>query len=142
LSFIRFIGIVAARTPSAEALEAGAMSGAFFETWVVTEIYKSYINAGKRPPLYYYRDSNQKEIDLIIQKGSTLHPIEIKKSAAPAKPARQFSVLEPITREPENNSRDDTSHLKMEIGIGAVICLSSDVMPLDRKNWLVPAWVI
>ena len=43
------------------------MDGAFFETWVVSEIYKSYLSQGKsQPPLYFYRDSNKKEIDLII----------------------------------------------------------------------------
>ena len=68
-----------------EALEAGAMSGAFFETWIVSEIIKSYYNAGKRPPLYYYRDKDQREIDLIIHENNTLYPIEIKKAAAPAR---------------------------------------------------------
>ena len=131
------------RWPSAEALEIGAMSGAFFETWVVTEIYKSYINAGKRPPLYFYRDSNKKEIDLIIQQGSTLYPVEIKKSASPVNAVRNFSVLRPITREPDNEDRfDGTEHLKTDIGTGAVVCLASDVMPIDKNNWLVPAWLI
>lgn len=53
-------------------LENSAMSGAFFETWVVSEIYKSYLNAGKRPPLYFYRDSNKKKIDLIIYQNGTV----------------------------------------------------------------------
>lgn len=131
------------RWPSADALEAGAMSGEFFETWVVTEVYKSYINAGKRPPLYFYRDSNKKEIDLIIQQGGTVYPIEIKKSASPSNAARNFSVLKPIAREPDDSNRSaGAAHLKTNIGTGAVICLASDVLPLDKNNWLVPAWMI
>ncbi|MCD8363032.1 MAG: ATP-binding protein [Lachnospiraceae bacterium] len=115
------------RWSSAEVLEQGAMSGAFFETWVVSEIYKSYLNAGKRPPLYFYRDSNKKEIDLIVYQDGILTPIEIKKSAAPKDALRNFSVLE---------------QLKTEIGTGAVICMAADLLPADRKNWFVPAWLI
>lgn len=108
-------------------LENSAMSGAFFETWVVSEIYKSYLNAGKRPPLYFYRDSNKKEIDLIIYQNDTVYPIEIKKSSSPKNAIKNFSVLSP---------------LKSTIGEGAVICLSSDLLPIDDKNWYVPAWLI
>ena len=60
-----------------EALEKGAMAGAFFETYVFSEIYKSYLNAGKEPPIFYYRDKDQKEIDLLLYQDGTLSPIEI-----------------------------------------------------------------
>ena len=96
---------------SAQVLEASAMSGEFFETWVVGEIYKSYLNAGKRPPLYFYRDSNKKEIDLILYENGTVHPIEIKKNATPQNATRHFSVLAPIEREPETDEFGAT-HLK------------------------------
>ena len=80
-----------------EALERGAMSGAFFETYVFTELYKSYLNAGKEPPIFYYRDKDQREIDLLIYQNGTLAPIEIKKSASPGKAAiKNFHVLEPL----------------------------------------------
>ena len=49
------------------------------------EIVKSFYNAGMEPPLYYYRDSNQKEIDLIIEYDRTLYPVEIKQTASPNK---------------------------------------------------------
>ena len=126
---------------SAAVLEASAMSGEFFETWVVSEIYRSYLNAGKRPPLYFYRDSNKKEIDLILYENGTVHPIEIKKSAAPQNATRHFSVLAPIEREPETDEFG-ASHLKTAIGTGAVVCMASDLLPIDRKNWYVPAWCI
>ena len=63
------------------------MSGAFFESYVFSEIYKSYLNAGKEPPLYYYRDKDKKEIDILLYQNGTIFPIEIKKSASPGKSA-------------------------------------------------------
>ena len=128
---------------SAETLEAGAMSGEFFETWVVSEIYKSYLNAGKRPPLYFYRDSNKKEIDLIIYQDGILNPIEIKKSSAPKNAVKNFTVLNPVEQDPsEDDVFSGTAHLKTMIGTGAVICMPADLIPVDKKNWYVPAWLI
>ncbi len=88
------------RWSSPETLERGAMDGQFFETWVVSEIYKSYINAGKQPPLYFYRDSNKKEIDLLIYQDGVLTPVEIKKGSAPKDAVKNFTVLSPIEKEP------------------------------------------
>lgn len=116
------------RWTTPEALESGAMSGAFFETWVVTELMKSYYNAGKRAPLFYYRDKDQKEIDLIIYENNSLSPIEIKKSGNPSKDAiKNFHIL---------------AEIGLAIKNGSVICLSSELIPLDQSNWLVPAWLI
>ncbi|MCL2433775.1 MAG: ATP-binding protein [Clostridia bacterium] len=116
---------------SAETLEHGAMSGAFFESWVFSQIYKSYQNAGKEAPIYYYRDKEKREIDLIINKDGTLYPIEIKKAASPGKTAlKNFSVLNLMT------------HNEIEIGNGAVICMANDLLPADEMNWFVPAWLI
>jgi len=123
-----------------ETLERGAMSGAFFESWVFSEIYKSYLNAGKEPPLYYYRDKEKREIDILIYENGTLYPIEIKKSASPGtEAAKHFKVLAPVT-EPERFG--ELEQYKTEVGNGAVICMSENLLPIDRKNWFVPAWVI
>lgn len=131
------------RWSSADVLEKGAMDGAFFETWVVSEIYKSYINNGKRPPLYFYRDSNKKEIDIIISMDGTITPIEIKKSSAPKDAVKHFSVLKPIEKEPSDEDVfTGAAHLKAKIGTGAVICMTQDIIPIDRKNWYVPAWIV
>ena len=90
------------RWDSANTLEVSAMSGAFFETYVVSEVLKSYYNAGKCPPIYYYRDTDGKEIDLIIEQNNTLYPIEIKKSANLQKDAcKNFDVL----KNEQNNRR-------------------------------------
>jgi predicted AAA+ superfamily ATPase len=77
-----------------ETLEAGAMSGAFFETYVTSEIIKSYQNAGLEPPLYFYRDSDGHEVDLIIYLNGLIYPVEIKKTASPnIKDFKQFENL-------------------------------------------------
>jgi predicted AAA+ superfamily ATPase len=131
------------RMNSPEFLEGSAMDGAFFETWVVSEIYKSYIHNGERPPLFFYRDQNKKEIDLIIHRNNIVNPIEIKKGSAPKDAIKSFTVLKPITEEPDDEDRfSGTAHLRTEIGTGAVVCLASNVLPIDRKNWYVPAWLI
>ena len=119
------------RWSSPEVLESGA-NGEFFETYVVSEIYKSFVNVGKKPPLYYYRDSNTKEIDLILWQNGTLYPIEIKKSSNPIEATKHFSVLNPVTD--EANFDELSKHLKMEIGMGNVICLTNNLRPIDSKN--------
>lgn len=65
--------------PDASSLEAGIMSGAMLETYILTEILKTYWHNGVTPHFYYYRDMDQKEIDLVIETGDTLYPIELKK---------------------------------------------------------------
>lgn len=123
-----------------EALEKGAMSGAFFESYVFSEIYKSYINAGKEPPLYYYRDKDKKEIDLLVYQNGILSPIEIKKAASPGKTAiKNFHVLEPATHK---EAFKGVESLKIEIGTGNVVCMINDLLPIDEKNWYVPVWLI
>lgn len=123
-----------------EALEKGAMSGAFFESYVFSEIYKSYLNAGKEPPVFYYRDKDQKEIDLLIYQNGVLFPIEIKKAASPGKAAiKNFNVLEAVACEETFGGMES---LKVEIGTGSVICMANDLLPLDEKNWYVPVWLI
>lgn len=123
-----------------EALEKGAMSGAFFESYVFSEIYKSYLNAGKEPPIFYYRDKDQKEIDLLLYQNGILSPIEIKKAASPGKAAiKNFKVLEPATREAPFGGIES---LKVEIGTGCVVCMANNLLPIDEKNWYVPVWLI
>lgn len=108
------------------ALELSAMAGAMFENYVISEIIKGYANHGidTRSRFCYYRDNNGKEIDLMILENGKLYPVEIKKSADPGKNAlKNFSIL---------------GSLSENIGEGAVICMTSMVVPLDDKNKLVP----
>jgi len=116
------------RWTSPQTLEVSAMAGPFFESYVVSEIIKSYYNDGRRPPIYYYRDSDKKEIDLIIEQDGILHPVEIKKSGSPKKDeVRHFSVLE---------------KKGLVLGEGNVICLCRELIPIDRKNHFVPVGLI
>ena len=83
-----------------ETIAQGAKSGQFFESFVVSEIIKSFTNNGIEPPLYFYRDTNQKEIDLIIEYDRTIYPIEIKTTASPNKKmAKSFELLNSLSKE-------------------------------------------
>ena len=83
-----------------ETIAQGAKSGQFFESFVVSEIIKSFTNNGIEPPLYFYRDTNQKEIDLIIEYDHTIYPIEIKTTASPNKKmAKSFELLNSLSKE-------------------------------------------
>ena len=125
---------------SPEVLERGAMSGAIFESYVFSEIYKSYLNAGKEPPVFYYKDKDQKEIDLLIYQNGVLSPIEIKNAASPGKGAiKNFHVLDPVSK---GEFFGGVESLKTEIGTGSVICMAGDLLPVDAKNWYVPVWLI
>lgn len=114
-----------------DALEAGAMSGEFFETWVVAEIYKSYVNKGIVPPLYYLRNFNGKEIELIIYENGTAYPIAIKKSAYPQKAVKTFAILEPVSAD-----------ANIQIGEGGIICFADDLLPAAQDLWYIPAWLV
>ena len=123
-------GLVAYLTKwsSPETLARGAMSGAILENYVVSEIRKTYLNQGKEAFVYYYRDKDAKEIDLVLEQDGELHPIEIKKSANPASEIlRVFPVL-------------DKSSLKR--GNGAVICLKTELSAFNKENYIVPVWMI
>lgn len=113
---------------SPETLEAGAMSGAILETWIMDELLKSWWHNGLRAPFYYYRDKDQKEIDLLIIQDGTVYPLEFKKTASPDKrDIRHFSVLE---------------KLNLPVGMGGVICLASQALPLDNAAWCIPAGIL
>ena len=65
---------------SPEQLSRDKMRGALFENFVVTEALKQRYNQGKESNLYFYRDSNQNEIDLLLKRNTRLYGIEIKSS--------------------------------------------------------------
>jgi len=111
---------------SPQVLELSPMSGTMFETYVVSEIVKSYCYNGLDPRrhLYYYRDTTQREIDLVILKDNKLYPVEIKKSSATGNKAnKSFYVLEATG---------------YQQGSGSIICMAGMVMPLDRNTNLIP----
>ena len=104
----------------------GAMSGQLFETFVVSEILKSHLNAGKDcSNIYFYRDHNMNEIDLVIEENSILHPIEIKKSARPQlEMAKAFAQLESVPNH--------------TLGHGCILCLTDKKRELSEKVSALP----
>jgi predicted AAA+ superfamily ATPase len=107
-----------------EALEAGSMSGPMLETWAVCEILKSYWHNGKEAPLYFYRDTEQREIDLLIEADDVIYPIEIKKTASPSSQAtRQLFAAQ---------------NLGKKVGPGAVLCLMARDVPLSDSVTAIP----
>ena len=115
---------------SPETLRRGAMAGHVFETFVVGEIIKSYLNAGgDARNVHFYRDARQREIDLIIQEGRVLHPVEIKTSATVIREAvAGFSVLADVG--------------DYDVGAGAVICQTREPYPVTATVKAVPVWSI
>ena len=63
---------------TAEHLRLHPLRGAIFETWVVSEIIKHRINASETRNMYHYRDQNQVEADLVIDRGDRLSLVEVK----------------------------------------------------------------
>ena len=116
------------RWSSPEVLENGAMNGAVLENYVVSEIAKTYLNSGRQPYMYYYRDKDAKEIDVILEHDGILNPIEIKKTSNPGTElTRVFSLLDKAS---------------VPRGKGAVVCMKPKVGVIDRDNYIVPVWTI
>ena len=113
-----------------EVLKTGAQSGSIFETFVISEIVKSYHNAGKKPHIYYFRDTNGVEIDLIFFENGAIHPIEIKKTASPnVKDIKHFATLEKCFP-------------TLKIGSGGVICNYDKLMALTGGYKIIPVSMI
>lgn len=109
---------------SPEVAMNGAMNGALFENYIVSEIMKGYYHNAKMPYLYYYRDKDAKEIDLVIEVDGMLQPVEIKKSAHPEKKMTSaFSLLEKAP---------------LKKGTGAVLCLCESLSAFDEETLIVP----
>lgn len=111
-----------------DVLRDGAMAGAFFETFVVSEILKSYYNAGIPDPyLYYYRDKDGNEIDLLIEENGLLHPIEIKKSSDPNKgDIKAFRIVDRLGKR----------------GQGGIVCTYDTLLSLGDNNKVIPIGMI
>ncbi len=116
------------RWSSTETLESGAMNGAILENYVVSEIAKTYLNCGQEPFMYYYRDKDAKEIDIVLEHDGVLNPIEIKKTSNPGTElTKVFSLLDKASV-----PRDK----------GAIICMKPSLGAIDRDNYIVPVWMI
>ena len=123
-------GLVAYLTKysSSEILMNGAINGAILENYTVAETIKSYTNNGMECLIYYYRDKESKEIDMVIESNGELHPFEIKKSSSPGTElVSSFKVL-------------DSGSVPR--GTGAILCMKEEFSAIDRKTLIVPIWMI
>lgn len=123
-----------------QALEMSAMSGQVFESFAFGEIYKSFTNSGARAPLYFFRNNDRKEIDLLLERDGTLCPIEVKKTASPSKnDARNLGALDPVAADAVPS---ELAAFKREIGMGTIVCMAQDTFPVSERAWAFPVWAI
>lgn len=109
------------RWSNPDVMQSGAMAGAFFETYVISEIIKSFSNNGEEPPIYFYRDKDKYEIDLLIEQNNILYPVEIKKTATPSSDdAKNFFITKRIKN--------------IKIAQGIIICNCSQVLNVKNKD--------
>ena len=115
--------------PDARMLENCAMNGAFFETFIVSELVKNLYAYNREPKetLFYYRDTDQKEVDLLYVEQNRLYPIEIKKSSSPKNPTRNFSVLKKY---------------EMEIEAGLIIDTCDKIRPFNDFAYEYPVYLL
>jgi predicted AAA+ superfamily ATPase len=112
---------------SPESLESGSMAGALFENFALMEIIKSWYHNGERPNFYYYRDSNQVEIDLLIERDGVFYPIEIKTSTNPVKAdIKAFDMFAQFEK----------------TGYGSLVCLTDRMRPLTSNVNALSIWEI
>lgn len=124
------------RWTSADALKNSAVAGNLFETFVVSEIIKSYCNEGKdyKFSIFYYRGKDKKssgenEIDLILEEDGTLYPVEIKMTG---NPKASMSAANPILdRIPEKKR-----------GMGTILCLVDRKIYLRENLVALPIWYV
>ena len=111
-----------------DTLMNGAANGHYFENYVVIELLKNFSYSPDKVNMTYYRDSNAKEIDVIIEENGSVHPLEIKKSANPdRRKVKKYEVLDKTT---------------LERGSGGIICMCEEVIPIDKKNCFIPCNLI
>lgn len=110
--------------PTRDTLMNGAVSGHYFENFVVMELVKHYAYAKERANLTYYRDSNAKEINVFVEQNQRIHPLEIKKSAnRDRREVKKYELLDKAA---------------LERGCGGIICMCEQVTPIDSQNCFIP----
>ncbi|WP_321780041.1 ATP-binding protein [Schaalia cardiffensis] len=116
------------RWTTPEQLRNGAVAGHVFETFVVSEVLKSYMNAGANlRDVWFYRDAKKREIDLVIQDGHVLHPVEVKTAATVGSDAvKNFGCLDRLS--------------DYELGFGHVVCQTDEPYLVARDVQAVPVW--
>ena len=113
---------------SPEILANGALNGAILENYVVSELMKTYQNNARECLLWYYRDKEMREIDMIMESDGLLHPLEVKRSVNPGREAAQaFDIL---------------NKGSVPRGKGALLCMRPGLSAIDAETYIVPVWMI
>lgn len=118
-----------ARLSNAEVLRNSIFSGRFVETFIVNEIIKSHKNNNKKTNFYYYRDADQKEIDLIILEGGILHFVECKSGVSYSK--KDVSAFNALKRS-----------TKYKVGASGIVCTTDTVYSMDEGVYAIPIGAI
>lgn len=106
----------------------GAASGHYYENYVVMELVKNYAYAKSKANVTYYRDSNAKEIDILVEENNIIHPLEVKKSANPDKrEVKKYALIEKTT---------------LVRGNGGIVCMCEEPLPIDGDNCFIPSNLI
>lgn len=116
------------RYTAPEILADGALNGAILENYVVSEILKSWQNRAEDCLMWYYRDKSSNEIDIVLESGGVLHPMEIKRTANPGSALLQpFQLLD---------------RASLPRGSSAILCMRPELSAISRENYIVPIWMI
>lgn len=123
-------GLVAYLTKysSPDILANGALNGAILENYVVSEVLKTYQNDAKECLLWYYRDKEMHEIDMIIESDGMLHPLEVKRSVNPGSKLIGAS--------------DILNKGSVPKGKGALLCMRPTLSAVNSDNYIIPIWMI
>ncbi len=111
-----------------DTLMNGAASGHYYENYVVMELVRNYAYAKYKANLTYFRNSNDKEIDVFIEENDLIHPLEIKRSANPdRREIRKYDVLDKAS---------------IARGSGGIVCMCTEPVPIDAENCFIPGNLI
>lgn len=111
-----------------DVLMNGAASGHYFENYVVGELLRGYAYSSRKTNLSFYRDAAQREVDVIVEENGVVHPLEIKRASNPDK--RLIKIFDLL------KATGNT------VGLGAVLCMTDRVFPIDANNALIPVNII
>lgn len=109
---------------SARDMQLSEKSGHYLESYIISDIIKSYNNYGEDLDITYYRNKEKEEIDVIIKQNNILYPFEIKKTANPKK-----EMLKNF---------EDLKKTKQKVGKGGIICLFDDLISMDKDYYIIP----
>jgi hypothetical protein len=123
-------GLVAylTRYSSPEILANGAINGSVLENYAVSELLKTYHNNARECLMWYYRDKESNEIDMVLESDGALQPLEIKRSVNPGSELiGKFNLLDKAS---------------VPRGKGAILCMRPDLTAINADNYIVPIWMI